>query len=225
MRFSESNFYLQIKRLWKPFLLIFLIFFLIFNWGEISWIFNYKAVSIFFSNFFHQNEKLEESLPQSTFVTSLTEPTIEERFEYTEKSDSLEIPRIEIFAPIFLADSKDEKKVLENLDRGVVLFSDYSLPGQRGQTVILGHSARHDWPKSNSAWVFTYLRDVKEGDEIILHFNHRKYSYSVTRKFVLKEGEELPASQTEENVLMLITCWPPGRLVFKQRLIVEAKIK
>ena len=144
-------------------------------------------------------------------------------FEFSEKEDSLEIPRIAISAPIFLAKSNEEKKILELLNRGVVMFSDYALPGQPGQTIILGHSAQHDWPKSNPAWVFTYLRDVEEGDEIILHFNHRKYQYLVEKKFILKE-EAIPSSSQDENVLFLVTCWPPGRLIYGERLVIEARL-
>lgn len=209
------------KKLFKYFFLFFLLLFLAINWGNVSWIFNYKAVSLFFSNFFKK--------PQPQPISEEIKPTKEEEiktedFEFSEKENSLEIPRIEISAPVFLVESVNEKKILEALDRGVVMFSDYSLPGEPGQTIIIGHSAQHDWPKSNPTWVFTYLRDVKEGDEIILHFNHRKYRYLVNKKFILKEGEELPPSPAEENFLFLITCWPPGRLVFKQKLVVQAHL-
>ncbi len=225
MNFSKSKLGLEIKKFWQPFLLFFLIFFLIFNWSEISWIFNYKALSIFISNFFeNKNQRIISEEKNEEKKEAIDKEVIEE-FEYSEKENILEIPRIEISAPFFLLKSDEEEKILETLNRGVVMFSDFSLPGQPGQTIILGHSARHDWPKSNPAWVFTYLRDVIEGEEIILHFEHRKYTYYVTKKFTLKEGEELPSPKEGENILMLITCWPPGRLVFKQKLVVEAKLK
>lgn len=202
----------------KFFLLFFLIFFVIINWNKISWVFNYKAINLTFSNWL-----LKEKQPISSQIPVLT-PSPSFSFPFSEKENSIEIPSIEISAPVFLAKSTDEKKILEFLDRGVVMFEDYALPSKEGTTVILGHSAMHDWPKSNPAWVFTYLRDVKEGDEIIINFEHKKYTYYVTRKFVLKEGENLSKIEGE-NVLFLITCWPPGRLSFKQRLVVEAKLK
>jgi len=200
----------------KFFLLFFLIFFVIINWNKISWLFNYKAISLTFSNWLlKEKQPIPSKIPVSTPSPS---------FSFSEKENSIEIPSIEISAPIFLAKSTDEKKILENLDRGVVMFEDYALPSKEGATVILGHSAMHDWPKSNPAWVFTYLRDVKEGDEVVINFEHKKYSYYVTRKFVLKENENLPKVDSE-NILFLVTCWPPGRLSFKQRLVVEAKLK
>lgn len=210
----------EIISLIKALFISFLIFFIIFNWGKISWIFNYKAVSITLSRIFSKEKKL---IPQLT-VTPPPTPQIEDVFEFTEKENSLEIPSIEIFAPFSLVKSADEKEILAKLDKGPVMFSDNSLPGENGATVILGHSARHDWPKSNPTWAFTYLRDVKEDDEIILNFEHKKYKYFVEKIYVLKKGENIPMVENE-NILFLITCWPPGRLSFEQRLVVEAKLK
>jgi LPXTG-site transpeptidase (sortase) family protein len=204
----------------KFFLFFFLIFFAIINWNRISWLFNYKAISLTFLNWLSK-EKSKGAVP-TPFSTPILTPS--SSFPFSEKENSIEIPSIEISAPIFLVKSTDEKKILENLDRGVVMFEDYALPSKEGATVILGHSAMHDWPKSNPAWVFTYLRDVKEGDEIIINFEHRKYIYYVTKKFVLKEREDFPKVENE-NILFLVTCWPPGRLSFKQKLVVEAKLK
>ena len=42
------------KKLLKAFVILFLISFLIINWKDISWVFNYKAVSGVFSNFFQK---------------------------------------------------------------------------------------------------------------------------------------------------------------------------
>jgi LPXTG-site transpeptidase (sortase) family protein len=204
--------------LFKFFLLFFLISFVIINWNRVSWLFNYKAISLTFSNLFLKEKS------KGVFPAPFPTPILTPLSSFSEKENSIEIPSIEISAPIFLAKSSDEKKILENLNRGVVMLEDYALPSKEGATVILGHSAMHDWPKSNPAWVFTYLRDTKEGDEIIINFDHKQYFYSITKKFVLKKGENLPNIKNE-NVLFLITCWPPGRLVFQERLIIEAKLK
>lgn len=207
----------EIKFLIKAFLILFSAFFLIFNWGKVSWVFNYKAVSITLSRIFSKERKPITNIA----FTPLTTP--EEKFEFTEKENSLEIPAVEIVAPISLVKSTDEKEILAKLDMGPVMFSDSSLPGNIGATIILGHSAMHDWPKSNPIWTFTYLRDVNEGDEIILNFEHRKYVYIVEKKSILKKGEELPSVE-QKNILFLITCWPPGRLSFEQRLVIGAKL-
>ena len=108
------------------------------------------------------------------------------------------------------------------LNRGAVYFPNSVLPGDMGQTIILGHSAPPGWPKIKHDWIFTRLSELVEGDEIFVYFNHRKYTYHVSGKIFLDRGEELPESLTNsENMLILISCWPPGKDL--RRIAVEAK--
>lgn len=200
----------------KAFLFFFLVFFLIFNWDKISWIFNYKAIFSYFSNFF-ATKKQPKISPEK--LESKRETEI---FEFTEKENSIEIPSIQIFVP-FSTTTKEEKELSKILDKGPVMFVDEALPGSLGRTIILGHSAMRDWPKSNPTWAFTYLRDVKEGDEIFINFEHKRYKYLVQKTYILKSGEELPLVE-DKNVLFLITCWPPGRLSFQQKLVIQAEL-
>jgi len=189
----------EIKKLLKPFLIIFLVNFLIVNWPEISWLFNYKVVSGAISEF---------SLKFRPKFFSKNEGKIT-KFEFSIKGNSLEIPKIEISTPLILVNN--EREVCQSLDRGVVLFPNSVLPGQTGETLILGHSAPLAWPKIKYYWVFSQLNELEIGDEIYLHFDHQKYSYSVTQKVFLDRGEEIPSLTNSENVLVLISCWPPGK--------------
>lgn len=190
-------------KLFKYFLFIFLIVFLIFNFDFISFLF----------------------YPQVLFKTTnyLLEKKETTCHNCTQKENSLEIPSLEISAPLFLV--KEEAEIKPTLDKGLVLHPSSVLPGLPGKTIILGHSAMHEWPKSIPIWVFTYLKDIKEGDEIIVNFDHKVYSYLVQKIYVIKEGQELPLTPKDKNYLILVTCWPPGRLSYKQRLIVEASLK
>lgn len=200
----------------KYFIFFSLIFFLIFNWSKISWIFNYKGVFSYFSNRILLQKKYEAS--------QKIKENKKEEFEFTEKENSIEIPSIQVFAPLFTGTEEKEEELLKTLDKGPVMLINKALPGQFGPTIILGHSAMREWPKSNPTWVFTYLKDIKEGDEIILNFEHKRYKYKVEKTYILKSGEDFPTVESE-NVLFLVTCWPPGRLLFKQKLVVEAKLK
>ena len=148
--------------------------------------------------------------------------TSKEEFEFTEKENSVEIPSLDIFVPLILV--KNESEIEKGLEKGVVLHPQSVFPPNPGRTIILGHSTMHRWSKKIAVWAFTYLPDLKEGDEIILNLNHKRFHYFVERKFVAKEGEDLPSSE-KENLLYLVTCWPPGRLVFKQRFVILAKRK
>ena len=201
----------DIKRLYKAFLFIFLVSFLIINWNDISWIFNYRVISQTISNFFQKDSPIESKMPE----------TIE--FEYSEQENSLEIPKIEVLAPLIFVEDIDE--VHKTLDKGVVHFPDSVLPGEKGQTIILGHSAPPNWPDINYDNVFTLLNELEKGDEIFVFFNHQKYNYLVERTIFLERGEEISEDSltNSDNMLILISCWPPGKDI--RRIAVEAKLK
>ena len=201
----------EIRQLWKPFLIIFFISFLILNWNNISWIFNYRVISQTIANFFQKDNSLKSGVSE----------TIE--FEYSEKENSLEIPKVEVSAPLIFVEYIDE--VHKTLDKGVVHFPDSVLPGEKGQTIILGHSAPPNWPDINYDNVFSRLNELEGEDEIFVYFNHQKYNYSVIKKIFLERGEEIPENTltNSDNMLVLISCWPPGKDI--KRIAVEAKLK
>jgi len=201
----------EIRQLWKPFLIIFFISFLILNWNNISWIFNYRVISQTIANFFQKDNSLKSGVSE----------TIE--FEYSEKENSLEIPKVEVSAPLIFVEDIDE--VHKTLDKGVVHFPDSVLPGEKGQTIILGHSAPPNWPDINYDNVFSRLNELEGEDEIFVYFNHQKYNYSVIKKILLERGEEISEDSltNSDNMLILISCWPPGKDI--RRIAVEAKLK
>ena len=203
-----------IKRLYKPFILIFLVSFLVINWHDISFLFNYRIISNQFSNL------LEKSEPQGVEATE-----VEVRGnDYFEKGDTIEIPKIGIEAPIVLAKNGEED--LENLlDKGVLLHPESVLPGEQGTTIILGHSAPPGWPEINYDDIFNYLIELEAGDEIIIYYNHSRYIYEVyDKKIFYSQDEEniLPKNNGDSSLLVLSTCWPPGK-DFK-RLVVLSKM-
>jgi LPXTG-site transpeptidase (sortase) family protein len=86
----------------------------------------------------------------------------------------------------------------------------------------LGHSAPAGWPKIKYDWVFSRLNELSDGDEIFVYFENKKYTYQFSKKIFLEKGEELPSLLTNsENILVLISCWPPGKDL--RRIAVVAK--
>ncbi|MBL7142055.1 MAG: sortase [Candidatus Pacebacteria bacterium] len=207
---------MEIKKLWKAFAFLFLLMLLIFNWSNISWVFNYRVISSLFSDTFNTEKVIQNDA--SNIVV------LEDQGEYYEKENSVEIPKIEIFAPLVSSQSAEQTDMQQALNTGVVLFPDSVLPGESGQTIVLGHSAPVGWPKIKYDGVFSRLNELVEGDEIIVFFNNRKYVYIVNRKVFLERGEELSQEglTNDENMLILISCWPPGRDL--RRIAVEAEI-
>jgi len=199
----------DIKRLYKAFFFIFLVSFLILNWNDISWFFNYRVISQTLSIFFQRDNSGIET-PETA------------EFDYSERENCLEIPKIEVSVPLIFVEDID--KVYKTLDRGVVHYPGSVLPGENGQTIILGHSAPPNWPDINYDNVFSRLNELEKGDEIFVYFEHQRFNYSVTNKFFLERGEEVPEYLTNsDNMLILISCWPPGKDI--RRIALEASLK
>lgn len=172
-------------------MLLFLIAFVIWNWNNIFWLFNYRIIA----------EKLtKKSLPEPEVVAKV-------------KEGSLAIPKLGIEAPIVFATSTDEKDLKKYLDKGVLHYPGSALPGEQGRVIILGHSAPPGWPEINFDKVFSDINKLESGDEVYVYFDNQGYLYRVREKIFLGKGEEIPASDltNSESVLVLISCWPPGK--------------
>lgn len=252
----------QAKKILKIAVLVYLASFLIINWNDVSWIFNYQEVYGLVSDFFNPYPSIDASSISPYFypnhsqevaavpVTSVapgtpttivvqnngnttpiatsTQPAVTQianvSTSYTDKQDTLEVPKISIAVPIVFADSTDKTALAKNLDQGVVYYPGSVYPGQTGQIVILGHSAPPGWPKIKHDWVFTDLDKLAVGDSIYIDLNNKQYTYTVKAKNIIKRGADVPAdaSAASSNVLTLISCWPPGKDY--QRIAVTAEL-
>lgn len=190
------------------------------NWDWLKGMFNYRDI---YGEIIQSRKSVQEMVQMPE--TSITVPEIElNEPQFTDKPDGIEIPKIEVSAPlIFLEDG--QKNYQEALKKGVVYYYPSVLPGEKGQTVILGHSAPPGWPKIDYDWIFSRLNELNPDDEIFLYYKNGLYRYLVTGKLFLKPGEEIPSvSLTDtDNVLVLLTCWPPG--VSQKRIAVQALLK
>ena len=115
--------------------------------------------------------------------------------------------------------------VHKTLDNGVVHFPDSVLPGQKGQIIVLGHSAPPNWPDIKYDNVFSRLNELEKGDEVFVYFDHKEYIYSVETKVFLEIGQDIPKNDltNANNMLVLVSCWPPGKNI--KRIALEASLK
>lgn len=141
---------------------------------------------------------------------------------FSEKPDSIFIPKINIEAPlVFLAEQDTD--FVKALDRGVVHYFESGLPGEPGETIFLGHSAPVGWPKIRYDWVFSDLNKLESQDEIHIFYQGCKYIYKVFATYFVDRGTKLPDDLTNsENVLVLVSCWPPGKNI--QRIAIRAAL-
>jgi len=234
----------QAIKLAKFTVLLYVASFLIINWSEVSWIFNYTEVSGLVEDFFNPYPSIDSSTMNAYFypnhsqtntintvsgTVTTTSPTAttstaEIKTTYTEKQNTIEIPAINITAPIVFSQSTDKSSLMEDLDNGVIYYPGSVYPGQSGQIIILGHSAPAGWPKTKYEWVFSDLSKLTEGDKILIDLNKKQYTYIVKKTTIIARGADVPVynSATNTSVLTLVSCWPPGKDY--QRIAVQAEL-
>jgi len=217
------------KKILKAFILIYLVSFTIINWNDISWVFNYRTVSGLMYDFFTPYQSIEVSSTSDIFINNSTNYSVTNNgqqieYPYSSKTNMLEVPSIGISVPVILPQNPNIKAVTKDLDNGVVYYPGSVLPGQIGQIVVLGHSAPPNWPKIKYDWVFSDLNDLKYGDQIRLYFDYKEYIYYVREKKILAKGQKIIPTPlvNNGNVIVLVSCWPPGKNL--QRIAVQAEL-
>ena len=219
----------QFIKIAKGSALIYMASFLILNWNDVSWIFNYRAVSGLINDFFNPYPSIDAFTLDLNFYPNHSEhagQAIEEvKTTYTEKNNILEIPKLSIEVPIVFSQNTDKAAIVKDLDSGVVYYPGSVLPGQKGQIVVLGHSAPPGWPKIKYDWVFSNLNELNEGDKVFIDLNNKQYTYTVKTKLIIDKGADIPTDELlrDKNVLVLITCYPPGKDY--KRIVVQAVLE
>jgi len=219
------------KSVLKVALVIFLASFFIINWTSVSWVFNYKEVSGLLSDFFNPYPSIDAATMNAYFYPNHSQSGAvavkDVKTSYTDKQNTLEIPKISISVPIVFSTTTNKAAITKDLNSGVVYYPGSVRPGQNGQIIILGHSAPPGWPKVRHDWVFTNLDKLEAGDTIAIDLNNKQYTYIVKEKTIIQRGAEVPddGSSRDHNVLTLISCWPPGkdyqRITVRAELLVE----
>ena len=225
------------KKIWKLAVLIYVASFLVINWSGVSWIFNYKEMSSLISDFFNPYPSIDAYAMDAYFypnhsqeVPAVTQPVTPSEVvkkvttSYTDKENTLEIPKISETIPIIFSTSTNIKLLEKDLSAGVAYYPGSVYPGQPGQIVILGHSAPIGWPNREKIGVFSNIDQLVAGDKIFIDLNNQQYTYIVKQRTIVKRGSDITASNlnANTNVLTLISCWPPGKDY--QRIVVEAEL-
>ncbi len=115
-----------------------------------------------------------------------------------------------------------EKDIQGALRSGVVHYPGTSLPGDRGNVVITGHSSYYAWDPGRFKDVFALLHDVQVKDRVVVYFNQKKFIYEVDKKEVVLPKDVDVLSATNHEQLTLITCTPIGTNL--KRLVVTAHL-
>jgi sortase A len=136
------------------------------------------------------------------------------------------IPKINVEAPVIYGlPDLDEATSQNALKNGVIhypLQGATSVPGENGNTVILGHSSSDLFNDGNFKFIFVQLNRLDKDDLFYINFNSVRYTYKITGKEIINPNEvgKLALGQ-DKPYATLITCDPPGTAL--RRLVVYAE--
>lgn len=133
------------------------------------------------------------------------------------------IPKINIEAPVvYDVTTIDEKAIQNGLERGVVHYVTTPNPGEKGNSVIVGHSSSNILNKGKYKFAFLMLKSLNTDDTFIIQKDGKKYVYKVYNKYVTSPQDVSVLGPTDRTAIVtLITCDPPGTST--NRLIIQAE--
>ncbi len=139
------------------------------------------------------------------------------------KDFSLIIPKIGVNAPVIPAvNPADAKQYLKVLEKGIAHASTSYFPGE-GTTYLFSHSTNYDWFVSDLNAVFYHLKNLSEGDAIVVFYKGKQFTYRLTEKKVVAPSEiSYLVGIAGDKRLILQTCWPPGSTT--ERLLMFADL-
>jgi len=122
------------------------------------------------------------------------------------------IPKINVEIPVvYDVDSIQENDIQNALERGVVHYATTPDPGQKGNSVIVGHSSNNIFNQGKYKFAFVLLSKLEEGDTFYLTKDGTRYAYRVYEKKIVKPTEVSVLGSTDKPATAtLITCDPPG---------------
>lgn len=136
------------------------------------------------------------------------------------------IPKINVDAPVvYDIGTLDEPLIQSKLKDGVVHYpipGANAMPGQVGNSVVLGHSSNDVFDDGKYKFIFVQLDRLDKGDVFYLHYQGTRYTYSVTEKKIIEPNQvsELVINNGKP-LATLVTCTPPGTAL--KRLMVVAE--
>jgi len=134
---------------------------------------------------------------------------------------SIIVEKIGADAPVIAnVDASNKQVYNQALKKGVAHALGTAFPGQAGVTYLFAHSTDtiFNVPRFNA--VFYLLKDMEPGDKIVIFFAGKRYDYITTEKKITEpEDVSYFTLKTQEQILVLQTCYPPGT-TWKRMLVI-----
>ena len=154
-----------------------------------------------------------EVLAMESIEESIGDDFVLDRKILEEQNASLSIETTKIAGNI------SEGITSEAMERGFWHFPTSSLPGKKGNVVIIGHRFKYIPPATNT---FFNLDKTSIGDQIKVTVGEETYTYIVTNIEIVEPNDISIIQQTDDYRLTLITCTPLW--TSEERLVITAKL-
>ncbi len=177
---------------------------------------------------FLNNEYLFKQLRYYTgrvFVTEQQRENIRRERPVAEQPNQIQIPSLDIVAPIQYVTESNEPVFQAALANGVVHYPGTAEFGAEGNSYIFGHSSDFAFSKGSYKTVFALLPKIEMGAEIsVTNKDGDKYIYKVYDKFVVESTDvkQLDQNTKGKRILTLQTSYPIGTAL--KRYIVKAEL-
>jgi sortase A len=148
----------------------------------------------------------------------------EEEIVPPDKNYSIVIPKIKAVSRIVENVNPYNSKIFLNaLKNGVAHAEGSSFPDKKGNVYLFAHSTDAFYNVGNYNATFYLLGKLEKDDEIKIYYKGNEYVYkTIEKKVVDKEDTSYLTRKTDNNLLTLQTCYPPGTTF--RRLILIAKL-
>ncbi len=134
----------------------------------------------------------------------------------------LDIPKLKIY------DAKVIKGDEKYLSQSLVQYPGSPMPGEKGFTIIFGHSALRKYynpdkkNKNRYKVIFSTIMTLDNGDKIFIKRNGIKYTYIVVDKIEVNPDDVYILNQDYNTIgLKLVTCTPEGTLLRRGVVIAQ----
>lgn len=147
----------------------------------------------------------------------------EPKIVFEDKQFNIEIEKIGLVSAVLPnIDATNPAVYTEALKKGLAHSKGSALPGEGKAVYIFGHSTNYEWFVADLNAVFYKLKDLEDGDTIVLKQDDKTLSYKVFYKVIVEADDtKILKENKNKNILILQTCYPPGTTL--KRLLVLAR--
>ena len=143
------------------------------------------------------------------------------------------IPDLNIDAPLIDTEENgvidfSKENFDEELTKGVVKYPTTPTPGNKGNTLIFGHTSSEWWKKNEYGVIFRNIPKLKAGQKFYVIWNGKKTAYEMVERKVVRpkdvENYYHEFSDKNESYLTLMGCYPIWT-ADKRMMVVAKKIE